>query len=46
MACWVVEDALKFLREVKRGNKYRAVVLDPPTWGLGPKNESGNLITT
>ena len=31
---WVVEDALKFLkREVKRGNKYNAVVLDPPTWG-------------
>ena len=31
---WVVEDALKFLnREVKRGNKYNGVVLDPPTWG-------------
>ena len=41
---WVVEDALKFLkREVKRGNKYRAVVLDPPTWGLGPKNEKWKL---
>ena len=41
---WVVEDALKFLkREVKRGNKYKAVVLDPPTWGLGPKNEKWKL---
>lgn len=41
---WVVEDALKFLkREVKRGNKYNAVVLDPPTWGLGPKNEKWKL---
>lgn len=41
---WVVEDALKFLkREVKRGNKYRGVVLDPPTWGLGPKGEKWKL---
>ena len=41
---WVVEDALKFLRrEVKRGNKYTGVVLDPPTWGLGPKNEKWKL---
>ena len=41
---WVVEDALKFLRrEVKRGNKYSGVVLDPPTWGLGPKNEKWKL---
>src|SRR4029079_7257430 len=29
---WIVEDATKFcLREVKRGNKYDAVILDPPT---------------
>ena len=41
---WVVEDAFKFLkREVKRRNKYRAVILDPPTWGLGPKNEKWKL---
>ena len=41
---WVVEDALKFLkREVKRGNKYHGVVLDPPTWGLGPKGEKWKL---
>ena len=44
---WVVEDALKFLkREVKRGNKYHGVVLDPPTWGLGPKGEKVEARTT
>jgi 23S rRNA (cytosine1962-C5)-methyltransferase len=37
---WIVEDAMKFCRrEVKRGNKYDAVILDPPTYGHGPKGE-------
>jgi 23S rRNA (cytosine1962-C5)-methyltransferase len=37
---WIVEDALKFCqREVRRGNRYDAVVLDPPTYGHGPKGE-------
>ncbi len=37
---WIVEDAMKFCRrEVKRGNRYDAVVLDPPTYGHGPKGE-------
>jgi 23S rRNA (cytosine1962-C5)-methyltransferase len=37
---WIVEDAAKFcLREVKRGNRYDAVILDPPTYGHGPKGE-------
>jgi 23S rRNA (cytosine1962-C5)-methyltransferase len=37
---WIVEDATKFCRrEVKRGNRYDAVVLDPPTYGHGPKGE-------
>jgi 23S rRNA (cytosine1962-C5)-methyltransferase len=36
---WVHEDALKFIqREVKRGNKYDLVQLDPPAWGLGAKD--------
>ncbi len=36
----IVDDALKFVeREVKRGNKYDAVVLDPPKFGRGPKGE-------
>ena len=41
---WVVEDALKFARrEAKRGNNYHGIVLDPPTWGLGPKGEKWKL---
>jgi 23S rRNA (cytosine1962-C5)-methyltransferase len=37
---WIVEDAVKFCRrEVKRGNSYDAVILDPPTYGHGPKGE-------
>ena len=41
---WVVEDALKFARrEAKRGNTYQGIVLDPPTWGLGPKGEKWKL---
>jgi 23S rRNA (cytosine1962-C5)-methyltransferase len=37
---WIVEDAAKFCRrEVKRGNRYDAVILDPPTYGHGPKGE-------
>jgi 23S rRNA (cytosine1962-C5)-methyltransferase len=37
---WIAEDAVKFCRrEVKRGNKYNAVILDPPSYGHGPKGE-------
>jgi 23S rRNA (cytosine1962-C5)-methyltransferase len=37
---WIVEDAAKFCRrELKRGNRYDAVILDPPTYGHGPKGE-------
>ncbi len=37
---WVVEDAMKFaLREVKRGNKYNGIILDPPAYGRGPEGE-------
>lgn len=37
---WTVEDALKFAeREVKRGKKYRGIILDPPAFGNGPKGE-------
>jgi 23S rRNA (cytosine1962-C5)-methyltransferase len=43
-ARWIVEDALKFCRrEVKRGNYYDGVILDPPTYGHGPKGEEWNI---
>lgn len=37
---WIVDDVLSFLkREVKRGNKYDAIIMDPPSFGHGPKDE-------
>lgn len=37
---WVLEDALKFAqREVKRGKKYKGIVMDPPAFGIGAKKE-------
>lgn len=37
---WIVEDAMKFCRrELKRGNRYDGVILDPPSYGHGPKGE-------
>lgn len=41
---WVVEDALKFAkRELKRGNKYNGIILDPPAYGHGPNGEKWKL---
>lgn len=41
---WVVEDAMKFVkREVKRGNKYNGIILDPPAFGHGPNGEKWKL---
>jgi 23S rRNA (cytosine1962-C5)-methyltransferase len=41
---WVVEDALKFVqREVKRGNTYHGIILDPPAFGHGANGESWKL---
>jgi len=41
---WVYEDALKFVkREVKRGNKYNGVIMDPPPYGRGPDGEKWML---
>lgn len=37
---WIVEDALKFVeREIRRGNKYEGIILDPPKHGRGPNGE-------
>jgi len=41
---WIVEDALKFMRrEVRRGNKYDIILMDPPVFGRGPKGEIWRL---
>ncbi len=37
---WILDDALAFLkREVKRGNYYDGIIMDPPAFGHGPKGE-------
>ncbi len=37
---WIVEDAMKFvLREVRRGNRYDGIILDPPAYGRGANGE-------
>ena len=37
---FIVDDCLKFVqRECRRGNKYDAIVMDPPSYGRGPNNE-------
>lgn len=41
---WIHEDALKFAqREVKRGNRYDLVIMDPPAWGIGAKKEKWKI---
>jgi 23S rRNA (cytosine1962-C5)-methyltransferase len=41
---WIVEDAAKFCeRELKRGNQYDAVILDPPSYGHGPQGQPWKL---
>ena len=41
---WIVEDAAKYVaREVKRGKKYDGIILDPPSYGHGPKGEEWKL---
>ena len=50
---YIVDDVLKFvLREQRRGNKYHAIIMDPPSYGRGPngeiwklENELYNLVT-
>jgi 23S rRNA (cytosine1962-C5)-methyltransferase len=37
---WLVDDCVKFVqREIRRGNKYDAIIMDPPSYGRGPKGE-------
>jgi 23S rRNA (cytosine1962-C5)-methyltransferase len=42
---WIDEDAGKFVRrELRRGNRYDAVILDPPSYGHGPKGEPWKIV--
>ena len=51
---WIVEDALRFVqREIRRGNHYDGILMDPPSYGRGPsgevwklENELFNLVDT
>lgn len=37
---WLVDDCVKFVeREIRRGNRYDAIIMDPPSYGRGPKGE-------
>ena len=37
---WLVDDCIKFVqREIRRGNTYDAIIMDPPSYGRGPKGE-------
>lgn len=41
---WIVDDCMKFVqREIRRGNKYDIIILDPPSYGRGPKGEIWHL---
>lgn len=43
---WITEDVLKFCqRELRRGHHYRAIVLDPPSFGRGPAGEVWKIET-
>ncbi len=38
---WIVDDVVKFVeREIKRGKTYDAILMDPPSYGKGPKGET------
>jgi 23S rRNA (cytosine1962-C5)-methyltransferase len=37
---WIVDDCVKFVeREIRRGNHYDGIIMDPPSYGRGPKGE-------
>ncbi len=43
---WIVDDVPKFLnREFKRGRRYDGIIMDPPTFGRGPKGEVWKIET-
>ena len=41
---WIVDDCVKFVqREIRRGNKYYGIIMDPPSYGRGPGGEIWKL---
>lgn len=41
---WIIDDCAKFLdREIRRGRKYDALIMDPPSYGRGPSGEVWKL---
>ncbi len=41
---WIVDDCVKFVqREIRRGNRYDAIIMDPPSYGRGPNGEVWKL---
>ena len=44
---WIVDDCQKFVeREIRRGNHYDAIIMDPPSYGRGPKGEIWKIETS
>ncbi len=44
---WLVDDCVKFVeREIRRGNTYDAIIMDPPSYGRGPKGEIWKMETS
>ena len=44
---WLVDDCGKFVeREIRRGNTYDAIIMDPPSYGRGPKGEIWKIETS
>ncbi len=41
---WLVDDCVKFVqREIRRGNRYDGIIMDPPSYGRGPGGEVWKL---
>lgn len=44
---WILDDAVAFVRrEIKRGHRYNGIILDPPSFGHGPKGETWKIETS
>ena len=44
---WILDDVMKFVqREIRRGNQYDAIIMDPPVYGRGPQGETWSFNTS